>query len=95
MSTVSEWDGENPNPMFDRMTDGEIAHYFEDRDREPAEPDDDVEEEARHSWEEHGGKACHCPLPGPAEIAAQWAEREQQHRAEAHGGSECDCEPPF
>lgn len=49
------------SPMFDCMTDGEIAAWFEDRDREPSEPDWDAIEYAKHSEEAHGGKACDCP----------------------------------
>jgi hypothetical protein len=83
------------NPMFDRMTDGEIAHYFEDRDREPAEPNWDAIEYAKHCHDEHDGKACDCPLPTPEETEAAWAERARQHVAEDHGGGECDCVAPY
>ena len=86
------------NPMFDRMTDGEIAAYFCERDREP-EPDWGAYEEQRaieeHEDAVHGGGPCTCPLPTAEEIEAQWAERARQHRAEVHGGGPCDCLPPF
>jgi hypothetical protein len=92
---TDEWAEEHGNPMFDRMTDGEIARYFEDRGREPPEPDHDAIEYARHCEEDHGGKACDCPLPSPEETGAAWTEREREHRAEVHDGGECDCQPPF
>lgn len=76
------------------MTD--VDDYWEPGDdREPDEPDWDVEEEARHSWEAHGGKACDCPLPSPEETEAAWAEHGRQHRAAVHGGGECDCTAPW
>lgn len=58
--------------MFDRMTDGEIAAYFRDRDCEPSdEPSEDyLEAEAerdlkRHRDKDHGGGECDCPAIEP------------------------------
>lgn len=51
--------------MFDRMTDGEIAAYLEDRDREPPEPDWDEYEDAKHRHLFHDGAECNCPDPAP------------------------------
>ena len=96
MTAADEWSAENGgNPMFNRMTDGEIAHYLEDRDREPSEPDFDAIEDERHSREVHGGGPCDCPVPTEEEIAAQWAEEDRKHNAEYHGGGACDCSAPF
>lgn len=93
--TADEWAETDGNPMFDRMTVGEIAAYFEDRDREPGEPDWDAIEHAGHLVSVHGGKPCDCPLPSAEETEAARAERAREHRAEAHDGGECDCEAPF
>lgn len=86
------------NPMFGRMTDGEIAAYFRDRDREP-EPDWSDYEEMRaieeHEDEAHGGGPCTCPPPTPQEIEEQWAARQRQHLDEDHDGGPCDCQAPF
>jgi hypothetical protein len=67
-----EWAKDNPNPMFDRMTDGEIAEYFRERDREPSDepPEDYLEAEAeraaqRHRDKDHGGGECDCPAGEP------------------------------
>lgn len=60
------------NPLFDRMTDGEIAAYLEDRDRNdsPEPPQDwldeqDVRDQQRHRDQDHGGGACDCPPAEP------------------------------
>jgi hypothetical protein len=64
--------GSGGNPMFDRMTEGEIAAYFAGQDREPPdEPSGDyLEAEAeraqkRHRDKDHGGGKCDCPAAGP------------------------------
>lgn len=70
MTAADEWASEYRNPMFDRMTDGEIAAYFEDRNREPSgePPEDYLEAEAErharyHREKDHDGGKCDCP-PG-------------------------------
>lgn len=77
MTGADEWNRENANPMFDRMTDGEIAAYFDDRDREPSEPDWDAIAYAKHSREAHDGKACDCPPERAALTGPPFADDEE------------------
>lgn len=77
------------------MTDVDDFTDWDDRDREPPEPDFDAIAEEEHSRQVHGGKACDCPVPTEEEQAAIWEATAKAHSEGFHDGGPCDCKAPF
>jgi len=84
MSYDGEPDYDYDDDRWQEYKDGVAMGYInpDGTQREPDEPDFGSEDYARHCDEEHGGKACTCPPPGPG----TW---------ELPEGETCDTEAPF